>query len=58
VLVRHNLHLPRVVPEDLWSALAHQSPQDVSHTVGFAVIGIIWIDHHSQLQRIGAGCLS
>jgi hypothetical protein len=51
--------VPRVAPGDLWSRLAHQWTQDVSSTIGFAVIGVIWMDHRSGLQRVGVadgGC--
>ena len=52
------LDLPRVLPgspaahDGLWQGLVDQWPKVAAYVVSFAVIGIIWVNHHGLMNRV------
>ncbi|MFI7067137.1 TMEM175 family protein [Kribbella sp. NPDC050124] len=47
------LHPPELEPgEHLWPALLDTWPQFAAYVTSFAVIGIMWVNHHSMFRRI------
>src|SRR4051812_48848241 len=53
------LDLPVPTPENtdgpwhgLWSALGHDWPKLAAYVVSFAIIGIIWVNHHGLMNRV------
>ncbi|MEV0288404.1 MULTISPECIES: TMEM175 family protein [unclassified Kribbella] len=47
------LHPPELDPgEGLWPALLHEWPQFAAYLTSFAVIGIMWVNHHSMFRQI------
>jgi uncharacterized membrane protein len=47
------LHPPELEPgEHLWPALVDTWPQFAAYLTSFAVIGIMWVNHHSMFRRI------
>ncbi|MHB8681005.1 MAG: TMEM175 family protein [Acidimicrobiales bacterium] len=52
-LLALDLAVPRVDTGGLPAALGHQWPQYAAFVVSFAVIGIIWINHHGLLALAG-----
>jgi uncharacterized membrane protein len=55
------LHVPELEPgEGLWPALLHEWPQFAAYLTSFAIIGIMWVNHHSmfrQIQRADRGLM-
>ncbi|HEY7281635.1 MAG TPA: TMEM175 family protein [Actinomycetota bacterium] len=43
---------PAVQAHGLWSALGKDWPQLAAYAVSFAFIGIIWVNHHSLMNRV------
>ena len=43
---------PEVAEHGLWSALIDEWPKIAAYVVSFAVIGIIWVNHHGLINRI------
>jgi uncharacterized membrane protein len=43
---------PAVQEHGLWLALAESWPKIAAYIVSFAVIGIIWVNHHGLINRI------
>jgi uncharacterized membrane protein len=41
-----------VQAEGLWSALGHDWPKLAAYVVSFAIIGIIWVNHHGIMNRV------
>jgi uncharacterized membrane protein len=39
--------------EKLWPALLHEWPQFAAYLTSFAILGIMWINHHSMFRAIG-----
>jgi uncharacterized membrane protein len=46
-----DLHV-EAAPGQLASALAHEWPQYATFVTSFLTIGIIWVNHHAQFERI------
>jgi uncharacterized membrane protein len=47
------VHVPgEVATGELPGALAHQWPSYASYAVSFAIIGIIWVNHHAMFDRL------
>ena len=36
----------------LWGALVHSWPQVAAYALSFAIIGIIWVNHHGLMERV------
>jgi uncharacterized membrane protein len=55
------LHVPQLEPgEHLWPALLHEWPQFGAYLTSFAILGIMWVNHHSmfrQIQRADRGLM-
>jgi uncharacterized membrane protein len=55
------LHIPELGPgERLWPALLDEWPQFGAYLTSFAILGIMWINHHSmfrQIQRADRGLM-
>ena len=55
------LHIPELGPgERLWPALVHEWPQFGAYLTSFAILGIMWVNHHSmfrQIQRADRGLM-
>ncbi len=55
------LHIPELEPgEHLWPALVKEWPQFAAYLTSFAILGIMWINHHSmfrQIQRADRGLM-
>ena len=55
------LHVPEVEPgERLWPALVKEWPQFGAYLTSFAILGIMWVNHHSmfrQIQRADRGLM-
>jgi len=47
-----DLHVPEVGDGSLAHALYRQWPADVSYTVSFITIGIIWVNHHNVFRHL------
>jgi uncharacterized membrane protein len=47
-----DLHVPDVGDGSLAHALYRQWPADVSYTVSFITIGIIWVNHHNVFRHL------
>jgi uncharacterized membrane protein len=46
--------------EKLWPALLHEWPQFAAYLTSFAILGIMWVNHHSmfrQIQRADRGLM-
>jgi len=48
------IHVPKVGHSGLIDALWGQWPSYVAFLISFAVIGIMWVSHHSMFERIAA----
>ena len=46
------LHVPTETGGELWPALLRQWPSYLAYLVSFAVIGIIWVNHHGILALV------
>jgi uncharacterized membrane protein len=47
------IHVPEVGPgESLWSALGHEWPSYFAYVVGFLVIGVMWLNHHTTFGHV------
>ncbi len=46
------LHVPEDTHGLLWSALLQQWPSYLAYLISFAVIGIIWVNHHGILALV------
>lgn len=44
--------VPEVGHDSLWDALVDQWPSYAAFLISFAVIGIMWVSHHSMFERI------
>ncbi|MEU0091550.1 TMEM175 family protein [Kribbella sp. NPDC006257] len=54
------LHVPEVEDGQLWHALQEEWPQFAAYLTSFAILGIMWINHHSmfrQIQRADRGLM-
>jgi uncharacterized membrane protein len=55
------LHIPELAPgERLWPALLDEWPQFGAYLTSFAILGIMWVNHHSmfrQIQRADRGLM-
>jgi uncharacterized membrane protein len=55
------LHIPQLKPgERLWPALVDEWPQFAAYLTSFAILGIMWVNHHSmfrQIQRADRGLM-
>ena len=55
------LHIPELGPgERLWPALVDEWPHFAAYLTSFAILGIMWVNHHSmfrQIQRADRGLL-
>ena len=48
------LDVPTDTHGDLWRALLEQWPSYLAYLISFAVIGIIWVNHHGILALLHA----
>lgn len=48
-----DIRLPAAQPGGLWRDLGSHWPTYVAYVLSFAVVGIIWVAHHSMFARIG-----
>ena len=48
-----DVRLPTAKEGELWHDLGSHWPTYVAYVLSFAVVGIIWVAHHSMFQRIG-----
>jgi uncharacterized membrane protein len=48
------IKVPHVDGHSLWHALGDQWPSYAAYAVSFFTIGIIWVNHHAQYDRIRA----
>lgn len=47
------LHIPELEPDErLWPALVREWPQFAAYLTSFAVLGIMWVNHHSMFRQI------
>jgi uncharacterized membrane protein len=46
------IDVPTDTHGELWSALLHQWPSYLAYLVSFAVVGIIWVNHHGILALV------
>ena len=47
------LHSPELEEgERLWPALVHEWPQFAAYLTSFAILGIMWVNHHSMFRQI------
>ncbi|MET9317181.1 TMEM175 family protein [Kribbella sp. NPDC003505] len=47
------LHSPELAEgERLWPALVHEWPQFAAYLTSFAILGIMWVNHHSMFRQI------
>jgi uncharacterized membrane protein len=46
------LHVPDAADGQLWHALASEWPQFGAYLTSFAILGIMWINHHSLFRQI------
>ncbi|MEV0794248.1 TMEM175 family protein [Kribbella sp. NPDC050459] len=47
------LHSPELEEgERLWPALLHEWPQFAAYLTSFAILGIMWVNHHSMFRQI------
>jgi uncharacterized membrane protein len=46
------IHVPNERGGELWSALLSQWPSYLAYLISFAVIGIIWVNHHGILALV------
>jgi uncharacterized membrane protein len=47
------LHVPELQPgERLWPALLREWPQFGAYLTSFAILGIMWVNHHSMFRQI------
>ncbi|MFG1911056.1 TMEM175 family protein [Kribbella sp. NPDC048928] len=55
------LHAPELEEgEHLWAGLVNEWPQFAAYLVSFAILGIMWVNHHSmfrQIQRADRGLM-
>ena len=50
VLVLHSPELEE--GQRLWPALVHEWPQFAAYLTSFAILGIMWVNHHSMFRQI------
>jgi uncharacterized membrane protein len=46
------IHVPEATEGGLWRALLEQWPSYVAYAVSFAVIGIMWVNHHGLMDIV------
>jgi uncharacterized membrane protein len=46
------IDVPEAAEGGLWSALVHQWPSYAAYLISFAVIGIIWVNHHRATHPV------
>ncbi|QNE20442.1 DUF1211 domain-containing protein [Kribbella qitaiheensis] len=46
------LHVPEAPDGELWHALREEWPQFGAYLTSFAILGIMWVNHHSMFQQI------